>query len=209
MFKKTSVVLIVLFSIMLFIGCAAKPNLMPINISYGNPININGLIFVDIIDHHQSVKSKGLRDGKVRDVNEYDITPTPFVSNYLRTNIVNSINLATNGKIANNPSNAKYKLTVEIEHIDYYRHVTMGSFFASQLTIGSLIAKDSYTAEYIGMVEIIDLSNNNVICKQKINQQIDHEHKLNKYYRGVEELLSKMSYKFVQDVLSSFSICFN
>ncbi len=198
-----------IFAIVLFVGCAAKPSLMPVNISQGNIINVDGSIYVEIIDNHRPVKKKGVSQGKIRDVHERDITPSPYVSNYLKSNIISSLDLATNGRITTDLNKANYKLVLNIEHLDYYRNYSFGTALASQLTIGSLIAKDSYTAEFIATLAIIDGSNGNYICNQKISQQVDHEHKLRKYYRGVEELLSIMSYKVVQEVLKNVSICFN
>ena len=85
---KTNKNIIIIAIALLFVGCAIKPTLMPVNI-FQVDIGKDGKMYFELIDSHKSVviKNRTNLPGLHHDVDEDNYLPVPFVK-YLEENIL-------------------------------------------------------------------------------------------------------------------------
>lgn len=202
--------IIVIVLALLFVGCAIKPTLSPVNI-YQVDIQKDGKMYFELIDTHRKVvvKNRTNLPGIHYDVDENNYLPKPFVQ-YLQKNILDNLKKSPGLELLESKDGAEFLINFNLQHFDVYR-VTSGGAAAAAILIGGLLGgalmEETCTAEIKGVVTISNINTGEVLCTFNPDIKESVEFRMNNVKKGYKNATQQASSELVKQIIAGLTNC--
>ena len=196
--------------ILLIVGCAVRPTLIPVNISYVD-IQKDGKMFFELVDSHRKVIAKNRTNlaGIHHDVDENNFLPKPFVQ-YLKENIINNLKKSPGLEILNSKENAQFLISFDLQFFDVYRDTPGGSTAALLLggaLLGGALMEETCTAIIRGTVTVSDISNGEILCSFNTDITKSTEFRFNVFKPAYSEATEQATSELVKQIVLQITEC--
>jgi len=205
--KKNFIIISIIF---LFVACAIKPTLRPINI-FQVDIGKDGKMYFDLVDSHRKVvvKNRSNLPGIHHDVDENNYLPQPFVQ-YLNNNIIENLKKSPGLEILNSQDGAEFLITFNLQHFDVYRKTSGGAAAAGILIgglLGAALMEEDCTAEIKGVVTVQNINTGEVLCIFNPNIKESAAFRMNNVKKGYKNATQKASSELVKQLILGLTNC--
>ena len=207
---KTNKNIIIIAIALLFVGCALKPTLTPVNI-FQVDIGKDGKMYFELVDSHRKVvvKNRSALPGIHHDVDENNYLPQPFVQ-YLEKNIINNLRKSPGLEILNSKDGAEFLINFNLQYFDVYRETSGGAAAAGILIgglLGAALMEETCTAEIKGVVTVQNVNTGEVLCTFNPVVKESIEFRMNDVKKGYTNATQQASSELVKQIILGLTNC--